>query len=154
MKTSAKIILDIVIGILVVAAVAGATGTAYFYNAGQTTKAEKAKAVADGQADRAARQALEIQLAGARNALNNSSTGIVGAINRHPLTGMTPVEITKLALALRGVDVSKFKVIQSGHTDAKSEVWVGPAASDYTTGYYFARQGGEWVLFDIKPLVK
>lgn len=154
MKTGPKITLTVFILILLAVAAAGVGGTVYLYSSYSSMKADKAKAEADMRAAQTQREMLKIELDAAKEKLKNTTSGggTSGPVNRHPLTGMTPVDIVKLTLTLKGEDVTKFAVKENSNDGKKAEVWVGPLNSEFGKAYVFAKQDGEWILYDIKAI--
>ncbi len=152
MKTASRIALGLFITVLIIVAVAGVGGSVYLYSSYTSMKADKAKAEADVKKAQSQREALKIELDDAKEKLEGKKDGVSGPIARHPLTGMTPVDITKLALTLKGEDVAKFAIKQNSNDGSKAEVWVGPLNAEFGKAYDFAKQDGEWILYDIKNL--
>lgn len=152
MKKSGKIALGIFIAILLIVAAAGVAGTFYFYSSSKVMKADKTKAEADTRAAQTAREMLKIELDDAKKKLTGNKDDTTGPVTRHPLSGMTPVEIVKLDLTLKGEDVAKFAIKENGNNGSKAEVWVGPLNSEFGKAYDFAKQDGEWILFDVRSI--
>ncbi len=115
-------------------------------------KAAKTKAEADVKKAESEREALKIELDDVKEKLEGKKGKTGETITRHPLTGMTPVDIVKLALTLKGEDVAKFAVKQNSNDGIKADVWVGPLNSEFGKAYDFAKQDGEWILYDIRNL--
>ncbi|MFA5866767.1 MAG: hypothetical protein WC891_02215 [Actinomycetota bacterium] len=152
MKTASRIALGLFITVLIIVAVAGVGGSVYLYSSYKSMKADKAKAEADVKKAQSEREALKIELDDVKEKLAGKKDGTSGPVTRHPLTGMTPVDIVKLALTLKGEDVTKFAVKQNSNDGSKAEVWIGPLNSEFGKAYDFAKQDGEWILYDIRNL--
>ncbi len=152
MKTASRIALGLFITVLIIVAAAGVGGTVYLYSSYSSMKTDLAKAEADVKKAQSQREALKIELDDAKEKLEGKKDGVTGPITRHPLTGMTPVDITKLALTLKGEDIAKFAFKQNSNDGKKAEVWVGPLNSAFGKAYDYAIQDGEWILYDIRQI--
>lgn len=152
MKAASRIALTIFIFILLIVATAGVGGSAYLYSSYKSMKADKANAEATARTAQKAREMLKIELDDAKEKLKNKKDDGSGPVTRHPLTGMTPVDIVKLDLTLKGEDVTKFAIKENSNNNSKAEVWVGPLNSEFGKAYDFVKQDGEWVLVDIRNL--
>jgi len=152
MKRGPKIALGVFIAILVIAAAAGIGGSVYLFSTQQSMKADKFKAEADLRKIQSDKEMLKIELDDAREKLKNQPAGTSGQVTKHPLTGLTPVDIVKLALTLKGEDLTKLTVQQKTNDGAKAEVWVGPLDSEANSAYDFANQDTEWILIDVRKI--
>jgi hypothetical protein len=152
MKRAPRIALGIFITVLIIVAAAGVAGTVYLYSSQKSMRAEVVKADADIKKAQSEREALKIELVAAKEKLKGKKGDVSGPVTRHPLTGMTPVEITRLALTLKGEDIDKFAFKENSNNGSKAEVWVGPLNSEFGKAYDFAIQDGEWILYDIRSL--
>jgi hypothetical protein len=152
MKRAGKIALGIFITVLIIVAAAGVSGTVYLYSSYKSMKADVAKADADVKKAQSEREALKIELDDAKEKLKGQKGDGSGPVTRHPLSGMTPADIVKLALTLKGEDVTKFAVKENSNNGSKAEVWVGPLNSEFGKAYDFAIQDGEWILYDVRAI--
>jgi hypothetical protein len=152
MKKASKIALGIFITVLIIVAAAGVTGTVYLYSSYKSMKAEVAKAEADVKKAQSERETLKIDLDAANKKLKGKKDDTTGAITRHPLTGMTPVEIVKFALTLKGEDITKFAFKENMNNGSKAEIWVGPLNSEFGKAYDLVTQDGEWILYDVRAI--
>jgi hypothetical protein len=152
MKNASKIALGIFITLLIVVAAGGVSGTVYLYSSYKSMKADIAKADADVKKAQSDRETLKIELDDANKKLKGQKVDGSGPVTRHPLTGMTPVDIVKLDLTLKGEDVAKFAIKENSNSGSKAEVWIGPLNSSFGKSYDFAKQDGEWILYDVRNI--
>jgi hypothetical protein len=149
-KYKTSIAIGVIIATLLGAAAAGGAGTFYFYSSYQSAKSGKSKAEANMRAAQKTREMLKIELDAAKEKLKGKGDTATGTVGRHPLTGMSPVEVVKLMMTFQGEDLSKFAVKENTNTGIKAEVLVGPLNSEFNKAYEFVKQDGEWIPINVK----
>lgn len=150
MKHGTSIAIGVIIAILLGTTAAGGAGTFYYYTSYKSAKTAKTTAEKKMRAAEKTREDLKIELNAAQEKLKGKSDTATGTVKRHPLTGMTPVDIVKLMLTFQGEDLTKLTVKQNTNDGIKAEVLVGPLNKDFNKAYEFVRQDEEWIPINVK----